>query len=314
MNHAWPSLSLTQDIDAWCCFLGYVNKLFSDPADAITWITQATRHENRVIRFKAFSVLSSVSRYYPEAIVPIIKGLEDEDCGIREWAHRLLNMAPSSAFINPIIVESLINVLKHDNEEVRCYALEELIKVGPYLSTVLDDLALALRDPDEKVRFSALNTLCDIGPSGKKLLPMLVKSLKEETFYGARLRAALAIGSMGAEALLIVPDLINALRNDPDDTVQFHIAQVLTKIDPSSNVAISTLVYNIQKYGKDIACSAALALKRLGWLAIDTVPVIIETLKLEDDDDRRSVLIDVVRSIFDRASEDLSGTDPPHIM
>src|SRR5262249_56510773 len=108
-------------------------------------------------------------------------------------------------------VPRLVAVLKNPHGRIRAVAAEALGRIGKGADSAESALEDALNDKDAHVRRAAAVALEHIG--GKPTVRSLIHALKDEDTL-VSVRASLALGRMGAEA---VPHLPQALK-DPHPT------------------------------------------------------------------------------------------------
>ncbi len=150
------------------------------------------------------------------------------------------------AMLKPSSVPSLIIMLRDSDRLVRLKAAQLLRIMGGDAKSAIPALIEAMTDKDVLVRSAAIAAIGAMGPDAAPALPALRKALRDEEFFGvAAAVAAITIGDLGELAKPAVPDLILLLRR--------------------------------RSMGGTLGVLAALA--KLGPLAADAAPAVIETLR-----------------------------------
>ena len=133
-------------------------------------------------------------------------------------------------------------------------------------------LVQAMMDESVRVREAAANALVEIGPQAVDAVPALIQALRnEEEDSDLRQAASAALGAIGSEA---VPALVQALA-DEDEHVRWAAASALRDSGPDAVDAVPALVQALQDEHEDVRQAAASALGKIGPQA---VPALIEAL------------------------------------
>ena len=204
------------------------------------------------------------------------------------------------------IVMKLVETLQHQNENMRCSAIQALGKLGD--SENVPHLISLLEDPESNVRIRSYAVEA-LGKIGSPAVPYLIDSLKEGKRFiyhhladalqiiddpqavshviealndpdnTVRYFAAHTLGELNVSQAL--SHLIEAL-NDPDNTVRHHVAQALGEIgDPQ---AVPHLINALNDIDAAVRYFAAWALGSIGDL--QAVSYLISMLEDADDDVR----------------------------
>jgi HEAT repeat protein len=79
--------------------------------------------------------------------------------------------------------------------------------------------------------------------------------------------------------------------SDPEDEVRFAAADALTQIDPGSKTPLNILIDSLCKWSNDRRRAVAIAIRRLGPAAVDSLHAIIDILKTEENEEVRTELL-----------------------
>jgi HEAT repeat protein/S1-C subfamily serine protease len=246
---------------------------------ALPALTKALKDTDAKVREAAAHAVARVGKKTPEAVVPLLsEALKDSEKTVRVAAAEAL---AADLTLNSRDVGMLVELLQHQDSEVRVQAAVALKKLGPdavvakkplldtlkkadtplrrasleALATIgvekeaLPELEKALDDKDIEVRRAALNAVAQLGPDAKPVVPLIAKAVTEWKLRKAALDALAKIGP-GAKNAQVIKALEEALA------------------DPAYRVQAAEVVAAIRPTGPE----AQLILKRL-----------IETLKLPDD-------------------------------
>lgn len=187
---------------------------------ALPQVIAMMKHKSAVIRHKAIGVIFDFGPDAKEAVPALIEALNDPDPGI------------------PGKVGS-----------VRAYAMMALRQIGPEAKEATEIL-LKLNDlKDEELKELALGALTKIAPKDKKLMPLLLQTLKNKETPGLRAAAAFALGSLGAEAKEAIPDLIATIKAEDvrdrklDRRIKYAVIVALGEIGPPAKDAIPAIQF-----------------------------------------------------------------------
>ena len=243
---------------------------------AIEPLINALKDDYFLIRKKAAEALGQIGE---PAVVPLLMALKDIP---DDTAYALGQIGDKRA------LESLIDLLKDNNEYVRANAAYALGQIGD--KRAIDPLIEAFKDNCNHVRVCVAKALGQIG--GKKVINFLISTLEDNTAIPVLIeigepailplikalnstlcyKAALTLSNMGKVAVL---PLIKASKIKNKD-IRSHIAYILGEIRDER--AIEPLFKILRSEKKDIydTASAAYALKEIGEPAV--LPL-IEALK-----------------------------------
>ncbi len=274
----------------------------------------------------------------------LIKALEDPDAGVRAaaakalgelgpsvWAHTVPRLAQALkdedeqvrvraanalVHIGPFAygaVPALIEAASDKSVLVRRRAVTALGMIGPRAKTAVPVLIQALKDKDVakdrsevSVSVSATISLGHIGPGAKAAIPALVAvATNKEGNVLLRSEAAGALGEIGNENEIVIPALIELLR---DAQIGGAAAVALGRIGPEAKKAVPVLIELLkakkvletqEDYG--LVMTAIDALGAIGPDAETALPVLLDVVRnktpTKNADFNHSVHRDALRAI-----------------
>jgi HEAT repeat protein len=275
--------------------------MLEDPKETFSFLAGLLRHENEVVRIYARSVVYRFPLDRIGSVDQIVEALTIDDDEFRESLQMQLDHWPGDqALATPAVGDVVARLLNHPNEGVRAAAASLVKKLGASAVIVFPAVARALSDPSRPVRSEAIHSLLEIGPIGAPLIPRLV-SLLQDKDYSYRNFVISSLFSMGSAAAEAAATLKETLQ-DPDEEIRFEAALALSVIDPSYQGAIPVLVDRVKDRGdkrSEIREQAAQGLARFGTLAIDSVPALCETFRVEEVEDVRKAVANAIKTIVD---------------
>jgi HEAT repeat protein len=164
----------------------------------------------------------------------------------------------------PEVIAGLRQAMESDPDStVRMYASSAYYIQTRDGETFIDFIVNELRVNTDPVMLECmLNDIAAVKSLGVRALSECVRLLVHEE-WGVRLRAAEALGNMGADAAPAVPALIATL---PDETpsVRSGVAFALGHIGPAAADAVPALVELLQDENREVRSMASVALGRIG--------------------------------------------------
>lgn len=176
---------------------------------------------------RALGQLGAPARAAVPALVRNVGLDRDLDRAIDESIRRLLGIAQVGED-----VAVLARRLRDPDAGERLRAAKKLAAMGPEALPAVPELNAALLDPDRDVSRQALAALQAIRPGAKPskaALGVLVRDLSDED-ESVRLRAAKALGKLGAAAKGALPALQAAAKGDADEDVRRGAAEAAGRI------------------------------------------------------------------------------------
>jgi HEAT repeat protein len=249
-----------------------------------------------------FSKQVDARRYAAEAIgslgdegktcVALLAGkLKDDDGGVRlAAASGLVKLGPAAKEVR----ENLLAARSDPDPNVRKTVLQALAFCGRG-EGVIDALFAALNDDQEPVRAAAMKSLRELKPPpGKDDLTLLGSALKSKAPDGRRFAAA-ELANIGADAVPVMPALIDALK-DADAEVQKNAAAALGTIGPKAKQAVpalldimATALDSTEPGSKERFQQASAAVMKIGNTN-DALPMIRKALRSKNSELRRELV------------------------
>jgi HEAT repeat protein len=200
------------------------------------------------------------------------------------------------------VITALFESLSDPDEQVRILALKNLGLIGQHMPlTVSAGFVAATRDRSADVRAAALGALSDSWREVDFLVEPLFKSLEDES-EPVRWGSDQALRQIKPTAA-VVPFLIERLRQR-DELVQFHAADLLRKMGRDAASALPALTSRLRAKLMEgrlyptqdgnppdtvgALCLALASIANESASPAETVAVLVEVLKAEDPDARRS--------------------------
>ncbi len=171
---------------------------------------------------------------------------------------------------------------------------------------LLSEMRAVLSDPDDVVRSRAATAIGNLGADAVVAIPQLAALLKSDKQKEARETAARALGRIGKAAPAsidqVVPPLRTASVDDADPVTRVVALGALAMVD----VEVPKQIVALRKYLHDnealVRMKSAHALGMLGLVARDAAPEIVTVLKLETDAHRRGYVARSLGNTGDPAS------------
>jgi HEAT repeat protein len=147
-----------------------------------------------------------------------------------------------------------------DDRQTAAYALGDMrVKDKEAVAA----LAACLDDPVARVRAEVADALGRIGYSAREAVPELVESIRTEKDDSARAAAVLALGYIGSNSQDAVSILADILRKDKSALVRSNAALALGRLGRAAKDAIPALVEALEDPHGDVQRNARNVLKRL---------------------------------------------------
>jgi HEAT repeat protein len=161
-------------------------------------------------------------------------------------------------------VPVLIELLRHEDVEVRREVTAALRDIGPAAAGAGPALALAINDSDERVGDVASQALAAIGAPA---IPELLALLRDQNTITRR-RAVRVLSHMGCDAAPVASALAEALGDD-DAAVRFWAAKALGEIGEPTPHTVACLTAALRDSDADVRWQAAASLARAGAAAVE---------------------------------------------
>jgi HEAT repeat protein len=295
--------------------------VFRDIAEANkSMLVAALGDPNRQARRFAVGVLACYVKSIPKEAASGIIRVIVEDEKDDKWG-----AVPALAKIDGI--ESLLNKELQDEKKAKKFveALTEILEKEAEAGLAI----LFADDKDKKERAlvimsappMAASLLGEMGPAAKDAVPCLLKCLKKGIEFSvpfniAPLASAEALGKIGAEPDLVIPALIDALKQNRqsltgekltgNDALRTCAAYSLGRFGTRAKSAAPALRDILANKEMTVSLAAIIALDNIGEDTRKAVPVVIEAIKKSDRSDR----IKVYQSFQQKGDRRLQGCVP----
>jgi outer membrane protein assembly factor BamB/HEAT repeat protein len=164
--------------------------------------------------------------------------------------------------IGPPAIPLLVELLRHEQLEVRRFAADALIDLAPETQWIQPALRRALRDKDSMVVADSARALGALRSRASPSVPALIKALSHDEPH-VRIYAAEALASIGPKASPATKDLATALR-DPVPGVRWSAGEALGSIGPAAQSAVPQLIEALNDKFLYVRICAAGALGNIG--------------------------------------------------
>lgn len=233
----------------------------------VTTLAKALDDPDERVRIAALGALRGVAPFSKKALPKIIAMMKDKNAAIRHKAIGVIvELGPEAKEAVPALIEALSDPdpgIPGKISSVRAYAMLALRQIGPEAKEAADIL-LKLNDlKDEELKGIALAALTKIIPKDKRLMPLLLLTLKNKETPGLRASAAFALGGLGAEAKEAIPDLIATLKAEDvqdrklDRRIKLAVVVALGEIGPPAKDAIPAIRFVINNTLDELLISHA---------------------------------------------------------
>lgn len=212
----------------------------------------------------------------------LLRVLKDPNLEVQAFALRAL---PYRRKATGEAIAAALSMLRSPDPERRVEVIDALGEIGKGDQAVVNALLAASEDPDKDVRSSALGALRHVAPSDPRVVSLMLSDLaamkdayeRAKVLRGlgesgsrdpavlAALRRALSdpdatvragaaggVGSMGADARELIPDLVKSLKSSSEpwalSSVESAVVEALAKMDADGVPALLSLLGD-QKFG-----------------------------------------------------------------
>jgi cyclophilin family peptidyl-prolyl cis-trans isomerase/HEAT repeat protein len=192
--------------------------------DALPVVQDLLTDDWPVMRAAALHAAAAIDQ---ESFLLVLAGLEPD----RHWTVRAALANVLGSMPPAIATERLRTMLQDEDKRVIPSVLAALVRV--HADDVRQTLLERLKDPDFAVRAVAAHLMGETKPAGgAEALREAYKTGLPDAAYGARAAALEALSAYGAPE---AADTLKAALADKDWAVRIKAAELLTKLDPSSN-------------------------------------------------------------------------------
>ncbi|MHC4398818.1 MAG: HEAT repeat domain-containing protein [Planctomycetota bacterium] len=278
---------------------GILRQWGPDAKAAVPALIGALESPDRAVRAGAANTLRSMGWAAEGAVAPLGEALKDEDGQVRQAARGALqeiaaqcqravpaavellvtHQEKASLVAQPIdswwlghvvapgAIPGLIELLSHEDPDVRVVAANGLGALGPRAKAAVGPLSKALSDEVPAVRAAGADALGEIGPRAKQAVPALIQALEDED-------GEFENDQFGTDRLGIL-----------GGSVHTHVAHALGRIGPAAKQAIPVLRKVIEEGDlfRGSVCAQA-----MGQMGPEGASAVLSTL--EGDNPRTRVL------------------------
>lgn len=186
-------------------------------------------------RLRAAKDLGRLGWLARDALVPLVKALDDNEGKVREAAaHAVGQMGPDA-------LPALCDMLGHDDKYVRRNAVWAIGKLGPLARPAIAQLCRGLKDHDPRTASGAAQALGNMGSDAAEAVPALAEAMRGTNIVLCRL-AAKALSQIGPPALAT---LIAHLQH-ADPFVRGESALALGWMGPVARSAVPFLAHIVR--------------------------------------------------------------------
>jgi len=216
----------------------------------------------------------------PDALPPLLKGMESKDPEIRRDVAYALSLRASQA---KVVVPVLVKALNGDPDtQVRDAAAQSLGEIHQFPNLAVPPLVKTLSDcGDSDIHYEAAMALGKFGDAAESAIPALIEATKESQDW-VRLYAVESLGSIKKSPETVVPVLIKAL-DDHDYEVRFMAADALGNFGDKAASAVPRLSEAAEDENAMVRRSAVGSLGEMTNMSDKVAPILIEKLKDPDD-------------------------------
>jgi HEAT repeat protein len=225
--------------------------------------------------------------------------------------------------VNGKYMSEWLEDLSSPDDDTRFQATASLQTMGHKAAKALPELA-RLMNEGKSLRIRAGASFCifkiaaDVNQSGghtPELLDALIRALDDPEGI-VRMNAALALGTMKADARRAVPDLVKAIQRKENrvavleftTTIAEHMIADLGAIGPEARDAVDTLEEALQDEDKTMRRFAARALGRIGPDAKHALELLVKTVEDKSEDaEVQDCAREAIRLIDPQRAQNLTG-------
>jgi HEAT repeat protein len=232
-----------------------------------------TKGEATLVRFWTFIALAEIGPPSEPALQELLTALNQIEEKDRYLPARALgSIGPPARAAVPRFIKMIKERTSIQNTEA---AAQGLVNIGtdavPALSEMLRD-----KSKDRAPRELASQCLVQIG---RPAVPHLLALLSDSDLVVAE-RAAIILLQIGEPA---VADMVELSRTTTDAELQFTLAQILARLPAASSMAVPGLIVGLQDRDPFRRLTAAQALADSGPAALQALPALLNSLRLDLD-------------------------------
>lgn len=244
------------------------------------------------VRRTAVEALTMFDGGGDEAVRALTLLLKDTDREVRKHAAAGLGVRRVAS-----AVPNLVAALGDESEDVKLAAVAALDLIGADARAAVPALCRLARGGSAELRSATLGALADIkDPSA---VPVALGSLKD-TEERVRREAVSALGDIGFASPEVVKGLCSALR-DKESSVRSEAVQALEELGGKAKTAVPDLIETMRT-DKNLRYLARTAIEEIG--DAQSVKMVRDALTNEKNEEVRTILAGLIKSLDDRSKED----------
>jgi HEAT repeat protein len=234
----------------------------------------------------------ALTRIGPAAIPPLIQALSGEDAALRAGAAKALGgMGPTAKEAIPALASNL----KHPDNDVQREVVDALSLIG---SDAKPPVIAALTGQEARERMASAMTLAGMGRSAQDAAPAMLEQLGRETEVPVRVSLLTALPKVGADPNLLVPRLIDALK-DQNEAIRHAAVNGLLAFPSARKQIVESLTALLRDPNTEMSQRAAYVVGRFGVDAASAVTVLLESIAKQPQPD--PIFIDALVQIGEPA-------------
>ena len=260
---------------------------------AVSALLPLLKDSHAPVRAAAAGALGATKDGRVDVVGALIGLLSDENAAVTMKAANGLSQIGEAA------VPALVRTLK--DEKFRVLAIEILGEIGPEARAAVPSLLelMTRGDVNAAVRHEAMIALGLMGPAAASAAPQLLGILATPAEADLHPGAAWVLARMGEKKAL--PVLKTLAGRTQDEQTQRAIAWALVTLEPgnpeNAAVALPHLMKSASSDRALVRKESLAALAKLGALAADAIPVILERAEKDADDAVRAQALEALADI-----------------
>ncbi|MEO8352370.1 MAG: HEAT repeat domain-containing protein, partial [Chthoniobacteraceae bacterium] len=247
--------------------LGSLVGVKASPDIVVPRVKAAIEDESTAVRLTGLQLVPALGEAGKALVPSVMAALKDGDDTVRRAALNALDA--NSAEAVPTLIEQL------DDSTLRPAVLDALIRIGSPSSGAVQKLVALLPKASKSQRLQIFGLLAKLGPGAAAARPEISGSLNDKD---AELRAAATSAFASLEGEAALPVMISAL-DDSDPKVRQAAAVALGKLGEKAREAAPKLTALLRQES-----DRGPALEALERLSVDSIPDLLEMLKIADPD------------------------------
>lgn len=240
------------------------------------------------IRLEAIELLGEIGPTAEIAVPALNRKLREDQTTKVKAAFALWKIKKSR-----MAVSILISSLDSNEDDIKLYSMAKLEEMGVDACKFLPQIRKMLRSENYLDKTRALKSLAGAKGNTEKALPELIELLDYRNDTGIQETAAKVIGSIGAGARSAIPKLMEGLNSKYRNEIE-RSASALAGI---GRPAVPDLIAVLLSDKETASEGAAIALGKMGPLAADAIPALIEIIGKSENLAKRQTFERYLRQI-----------------